>query len=133
MQANLSKLVELAGRVLLAVLFLIAGLSKIGGYAGTAGYMQSHGIPGALLPLVIATEVGGACLVVAGLWTRWAAVLLAGFTVLAALVFHTNFSDQVQQIMFMKNISIAGGFLLLVANGAGAWSLDAWRSTTRGR
>ena len=118
---------ELAGRVLLASLFLIAGVGKIGGYSGTQAYMHSQGVPGALLPLVIATEIGGAALIVAGLWTRWAALALAGFTLLAALLFHAGSSDQVQQIMFLKNVAIAGGFLLLVANGAGAWSLDARR------
>jgi len=118
---------ELAGRVLLAALFLIAGVGKISGYGATQAYMHSQGVPGALLPLVIATEIGGAALIVAGLWTRWAALALAGFTLLAALLFHAGSSDQVQQIMFLKNVAIAGGFLLLVANGAGAWSLDARR------
>ena len=127
MQTNLSNFTELAGRVLLAALFLIAGLGKIAGYAGTQAYMHAQGVPGALLPLVIATEVGGAALVAMGLWTRWVAFALAGFTLLAALLFHANAADQVQQIMFLKNVSIAGGFLLLVANGAGAWSLDARR------
>jgi putative oxidoreductase len=118
---------ELAGRVLLAALFLIAGLGKISGYSGTQAYMHSHGVPGALLPLVIATEIGGAALVVLGLWTRWVALVLAGFTLLAAILFHGGSSDQVQQIMFLKDVAIAGAFLLLVANGAGAWSLDARR------
>ncbi|SPE28549.1 putative quinol oxidase subunit [Burkholderiales bacterium] len=119
---------ELAGRVLLAVLFLIAGIGKISGYAATQGYMASQGVPGALLPLVIATELGGGALIVIGLWTRWVAVALAGFTLLAAILFHGNSSDQMQQIMFLKDVSIAGAFLLLVANGAGAWSVDARRA-----
>lgn len=131
MQANLSRPVELIGRILLAVLFLIAGLGKINGYADALAYMHSHGVPGALLPLVILTEIGGAALIVAGLWTRWAAIGLAGFTLLAAILFHAHASDQVQQIMFLKNLSIAGGFLLLAANGAGPWSVDARRSARR--
>jgi len=66
-------------------------------------------------------------LIIAGLWTRWTALALAGFTVLAAMIFHSNSADQIQQIMFMKNAAIAGGFLVLAANGAGAWSVDARR------
>lgn len=127
MQANLTNVAELAGRVLLVALFLIAGVSKVSGYSDTQAYMHSHGVPAALLPLVIATEIGGAALIVVGLWTRWAAIALAGFTLLAAIFFHANSSDQVQQIMFLKNVSIAGGFLLLAANGAGRFSVDGRR------
>ena len=122
---NVRKISELAGRVFLASLFLLSGLGKIGAYAGTAAYMSSLGVPGALLPVVIATEVLGAIAIIAGWQTRIAAFLLAGFTLLSALIFHTNFANQVEMIMFLKNVSIAGGFLLLVANGAGPWSLDA--------
>jgi len=115
---------ELAGRVLLALLFLVSGVGKIGAYAATAGYMEAVGVPGALLPLVIATEVLGGLAVIAGWQTRITALLLAGFTLLSALLFHNNFADQVQAIMFSKNVSIAGGFLLLAANGAGPLSID---------
>lgn len=115
---------ELAGRVLLAALFLISGLGKIGGYSGTAAYMASVGVPAALLPVVIATEVLGAAAIVLGWKTRIAAFLLAGFTLLSALIFHSHFADQIQTIMFLKNVSITGAFLLLVANGAGPLSLD---------
>jgi putative oxidoreductase len=115
---------ELAGRILLATLFLLSGLGKIGHYSATAAYMSSVGVPAALLPLVIATEVGGAISIIVGWKTRITAFLLAGFTALAALIFHTNFADQIQMVMFMKNVSIAGAFLLLVANGAGPLSLD---------
>lgn len=116
---------ELTGRALLALLFLLSGLGKLGAYSATAAYMSSQGVPGALLPLVIATEVLGATAIVVGWKTRLVAFLLAGFSVLAALAFHSNFADQTQLIMFFKNLSIAGGFLLLVANGAGALSLDS--------
>jgi len=81
-------------------------------------------VPGVLLPAVIATEVFGAIAIILGWRTRTTALLLAGYAVLTALIFHTNFADQVQMIMFLKNVSIAGGFLLLVANGAGPLSLD---------
>ena len=122
---NIAKNVsELAGRSLLSVLFLLSGLSKFGAYAGTAAYMASHGVPGALLPVVIATEVLGAIAIILGWQTRVAALLLAGYSLLAALIFHANFADQIEMVMFLKNVSIAGGFLLLVANGAGPLSLD---------
>jgi putative oxidoreductase len=123
---------SLVGRVLIAAIFLLSGFSKITGYDGTVAYMQSQGVPGALLPLVIATEVGGGLLIVLGLWTRVVAFGLAGFTLLAALLFHAQAGDQVQQIMFLKNVAIAGGFLFLLANGAGAWSLDARRASGAG-
>ena len=115
---------ELAGRSFLAVLFLLSGLGKVGAYGATAAYMSSVGVPGVLLPVVIATEVLGALAVILGWQTRITALLLAGYTLLTALVFHTNFADQIEMIMFLKNVSIAGGFLLLVANGAGSLSLD---------
>jgi putative oxidoreductase len=117
-------LAELAGRALLAALFLIAGIGKIGGYAATATYMASVGVPGALLPMVIATEVLGAAAIIVGWKTRLVAFLLAGFALLTAVIFHSNFANQVEMVMFLKNVSIAGGFLLLVANGAGPLSLD---------
>lgn len=120
--------VELAGRILLAAMFLLAGLNKITGYAGTVGYMESVGVPGALLPGVIALEVLGALAIIVGFQTRLVALALAGFTLAAALLFHANFADQIQMILFLKNVSIAGAFLLLAANGAGSLSLDARRS-----
>jgi len=115
---------ELAGRVLLSVLFLLSGLGKVGAYSATAAYMSSVGVPSVLLPVVIATEVLGATAIILGWQTRIAALLLAGYSLLTALVFHANFADQLEMIMFLKNVSIAGGLLLLVANGAGAPSLD---------
>jgi len=121
---TLPNFAELGGRVLLSSLFLISGIGKIGGYAGIAAYMTSVGVPAALLPLVIATEVLGAIAIILGWKTRIVAFLLAGFSVLSALIFHNDFADQIQMVMFLKNLSIAGGFLLLVANGAGPLSLD---------
>ena len=118
------KVFELCGRILLAAMFLISGLGKIASYAATVGYMASVGVPSALLPLVIATEIGGAICIILGWQTRITAFLLCGFALLTAFVFHRNFADQIQTVMFLKNVSIAGGFLLLVANGAGPLSLD---------
>jgi putative oxidoreductase len=119
-------LADLVGRILIASLFLIAGVGKLSGYAGTQGYMQSMGVPGALLPLVIALEIGGALAIIVGLRTRTVAALLAVFSIAAGVIFHAG-ADQMQQIMLLKNVAIAGGFLLLVARGAGEWSLDARR------
>ncbi len=116
---------ELLGRVLIAFIFVGAGWSKIGGYEATAGYMQSMGVPGGLLPLVIALELGGGLAIIFGFLTRLAALGLAVFSILSAVLFHANFGDQTQQILFLKNIAMAGGFLFLVANGAGRYSLDA--------
>lgn len=118
---------ELAGRLFLVAIFLISGLGKIGAYSATAAHMSSFGVPGALLPLVIGFEVIGALAIIAGWQTRIVAFLLTGFTLVAAAIFHSNFVDQVQVIHFLKNLSIAGGFMLLVANGAGALSVDARR------
>lgn len=123
---------ELAGRILLVVLFLLSGFGKIGAYAATADYMTSVGIPGAMLPLVIATEVLGSIAILLGWKTRVVAFLLAGFSLVTALAMHNNFADQTQMTSFLKNVSIAGGFLLLVANGAGPLSIDR-RASRRGQ
>jgi putative oxidoreductase len=125
-QGTAANLADLAGRVLLAAIFLISGLGKISGYAGTQGYMESMGVPGMLLPLVILLEVGGALAIIVGYRTRLAAAALAAFSLASGVLFHGG-ADQMQQIMLLKNVAIAGGFLLLVARGAGAWSLDARR------
>jgi len=116
---------DLLGRLLIALIFVAAGYSKIGGYAGTQAYMEAMNVPGALLPLVILVELGGGLAIVLGFMTRLAALGLATFCVLSAFLFHANMADQVQQILFMKNLAMAGGFLFLVGNGAGALSLDA--------
>jgi len=121
---TLQNLAELGGRVLLSGLFLLSGVGKLGAYSATAGYMASLGVPGALLPLVIATEVLGAAAIIVGWNTRIVAFLLAGFSLVSALLFHNDFANQIQMVMFLKNVSIAGGFLLLVAHGAGRLSLD---------
>ncbi|WP_416224146.1 DoxX family protein [Thiohalophilus sp.] len=87
------------------------------GYAGTQGYMESMGVPGMLLPLVILLEIGGALALIVGWKTRWAAWALA------AIIFHSNFADQMQSVLFMKNLAMAGGLLILAAHGPGVLSL----------
>jgi putative oxidoreductase len=124
-QSSPAAAVDLTGRVLLAAIFVISGLGKIGGYAGTQGFMESMGVPGWTLPLVIVLEVLGGLALIVGYRTRLAALALAVFTLVAAVLFHWQPGDQMQQILFLKNVSMAGGLLLLVARGAGDWSLDA--------
>jgi len=116
------------GRLFLATIFFMSGLNKLSGYAGTQGYMEAMGVPGSLLPLVIALEVIGGAAIILGFKTKFVALALAGFSVASAVLFHANLSDQMQMGMFMKNIAIAGGFLLLVAQGPGAYALDNRRA-----
>ena len=125
----------LAGRILLALMFVLAGFSKIAGFAGTVGYMQSKGIPAAevLAGLTILLEIGGGLALMFGFMTRWAALALAAFTLLASLIFHNFWAvpeaqRMVQNLMFMKNLSVIGGLLVLAAIGPGRWSVDARRS-----
>ncbi|MGB0784978.1 MAG: DoxX family protein [Alphaproteobacteria bacterium] len=112
------------GRVLIALIFLISGLNKMSNYANTAGWMDAMGVPGELLPIVIALEFFGGLAIIAGWQTKIVSFLLAGFCLLSAVIFHNNLGDQNEMFHFMKNISLAGGFLFLTANGAGKFSLD---------
>lgn len=125
MLQKLDPVFALGGRILLALIFVLSGINKITGYAGTVGYMEAFGVPGLLLPLVIVLEIGAGLLLVVGFQARWAALALAGFTLLAAVVFHSNFADQSQMIAFLKNLSIVGGLLFVARFGAGELSLDA--------
>lgn len=120
----LQSLAAPAGRILISLIFVISGLNKITNFTGTQGWMESMGVPGMLLPLVIAVEVLAGLAVILGWNTRLAAFLLAGFSLLSAVLFHANFGDQTQMIMFMKNLALAGGFLMIVSHGAGPWSID---------
>jgi putative oxidoreductase len=118
------------GRLFLAFLFIAAGAGKVTNPAGTIGYISSVGLP---LPelgyaIALAAELGGGLLILVGYQTRLVALGMALFTIATAVFFHNNFADQVQQIMFMKNFAIAGGFLVLSAHGAGALSIDARRA-----
>ena len=123
-----SSIAALIARIAMALLFLPAGIGKITGYAGTAGYMDSQGVPGILLPAVIAVEVLGGLALLVGFQTRFAAWALAAFTLLAAILFHRNFGDaqtgMVNQVMFFKNVAIVGGLIALAALGAGAYSVE---------
>lgn len=122
--------VVLVGRILLALIFIISGFSKLTGLAGTAGYFGSIGLPAPMIVaiLVTALELVGGIAILIGFLTRPFAYALAAFSVASAFVGHFNFADQMQSIMFMKNLSMAGGFLVLAAFGPGALSVDARRA-----
>ncbi len=131
MMNQLSNPLALIARILMAAMFVMAGFSKIGGFEGTVGYIASKGLPLAsvVAVLTIILEIAGGLAIMVGYKARIAAFLLGGFTLLAALIFH-NFwavpAEQafVQNMLFMKNISIAGGLFLLAALGSGSCSID---------
>ena len=123
----MNHLYALLGRIGLSLIFIASGWSKLAGYLATQQYMEATGVPGALLPLVIALEIGGGLAVLAGVFTRSAALSLAVFSLAAGFLFHADLADQNQFIHLMKNVALGGGFLMLAANGAGAFSVDAWR------
>ncbi|MDO8895817.1 DoxX family protein [Nitrosomonas sp.] len=126
----MEKISQFVARLFLGQIFLLSGIFKISGYEGTQGYMDAMGVPGMLLPLVILLEAGGGLAIIAGWQTKLVSIALAAFTVVAAVIFHNNFSDQMQMIMFMKNIAIAGGLILLAIHGAGGYSLDSRRNVS---
>jgi putative oxidoreductase len=118
---------NMAARILMSQIFIVSGWSKLTGYAGSQQYMASVGLPAALLPLVILTELGGGLLLLVGFKTRWVALALALFSLLTAAMVHFKPGDQMQMINFMKNLAMAGGLLLFVRVGAGVPSVDAAR------
>jgi putative oxidoreductase len=125
---------SLVGRLLLAALFLPAGIAKIGGFAGMVGYATSMGLPLPTLGIAVAlvVEIVGGIALIAGFGTRWAALVLALFTLVASFFFHAYWSapadaQMVTQLLFFKNIAVVGGLLVLAAFGAGGWSVDAKR------
>ncbi|MEZ5751640.1 MAG: DoxX family protein [Paracoccaceae bacterium] len=115
----------LVARILLALLFIAAGLGKLSNVDGFAGYMASGGVPAFLAWPVILLESLGGLAVLIGFQTRIAALALGGFSVLAGLLYHFDPADQMQMTNLMKNLGLGGGFLLLALQGAGAWSVDA--------
>ena len=117
--------VLLVARCLLAALFLWSGIGQIQGYDETAIYLARHGVIGSLLPVAVFIELAGAVLIIAGYRTRWVCLVLAGFCVVTALLFHSNFADRAQVFHFLKNAAIAGGLLALYVTGPGRLSFDA--------
>ena len=115
---------DVPARAAMAAIFILSGISKIGAFEATQAYMQAFGLPGALLSPTIAFEILAGLALLVGLGTRPAALLLAGFTIVTAVIFHRDFGDQVQQIMFLKNLAMAGGLLLLARTGSPSLSLE---------
>jgi putative oxidoreductase len=125
---NATPYLNVVSRFLMSLIYLVAGWRKITAYAGVQGFMRSLGLPPALLPLVILVELGGAVALLLGYQTRFAALMLAVFSVVAGTLVHFHPADQQSMIVFMDNLCMAGGLLLFVQYGGGALSLDAWRT-----
>ena len=118
------RIIEIFGRIFLSAVFLIAGVNKIFNYEGTTAYMESFGVPGYLLIPAIIIEILFPLLVIVGYKTKFSAIILALFAILLAVIFHTDFSNQMQLMSFLKNFAIAGGFLIIFVKGAGKYSID---------
>ena len=120
----MANIVDLIGRILISALFLLNGIFKISNYDGTIGWMESFGMPGILLIPAIILEIAGPVLIIIGYKTKLAAGLLSLFCIATAFIFHNDFANQMQLTSFLKNIALAGGFLILFVNGAKGFSLD---------
>ena len=120
----MTNILDLIGRIFISLVFLSSGFNKIGNYEGTIGWMESFGMPGIFLIPAIILEVGAPILIIIGYKVKISAALLSLFCIATAVIFHNDFSNQMQFISFMKNIALAGGFLFLVVNGAKEFSLD---------
>jgi putative oxidoreductase len=120
----MNQYLNVIGRILLALIFVLSGVGKMSNPAGTMQYMQAMGVSGALLWPTIAFEVLGGIAIVVGYQTRLVAFAFAGFCVVSAALFHRNLGDQMQLVMFLKNLAMAGGFLLLASTGATAYAVD---------
>ena len=132
---DLTKYAAPVGRILLAFMFIMSGLQKLGAPAGVAGYIESVGLPGLLVWPTIALEILGGIAIALGYHTRLAALALAGFTLLAGILFHLipsfgmeGYAAQGEMISFMKNLSITGAFLFIVSVGAGSYAMDNRRT-----
>ncbi|MEO8530354.1 MAG: DoxX family protein [Deltaproteobacteria bacterium] len=125
-QPNLQAWTLLLGRVLIALIFVLSGIGKVFDFAGTAGYIASVGLPLASVGVVVAivVELIGGLMLLAGYKTRLVALVVAAFTIVAAILFHNNLADQMQMIMFLKNLAIAGGLLFVAVFGPGRLSVD---------
>ena len=120
----MTNILDLVGRVFISLIFLLSGFSKIGNYEGTVGWMESLGMPGFFLIPAILLEIVAPIFIIVGYKVKISAALLSLFCIATAIIFHTDFTNQMEFISFMKNIGLAGGFLFLVVNGAKDFSLD---------
>ena len=117
-------IVEILGRLLLSAIFLINGIGKIFNYEGTIQYMENFDVPGYLIIPAITVEILFPILLILGYYTKFSALVLSLFTLVLAVIFHMDFSNQMQLMSFLKNIAIAGGFLIIFVYGPGKYSLD---------
>ena len=120
----MTNILDLFARILISTLFLINGIFKITNYDGTVGWMEGYGVPGILLIPAIIIEILGPILIILGYQTKITAAFLSLFCLVTAIIFHNEFSNQMQLTSFLKNIALAGGFLFLVINGSKKFSLD---------
>ena len=120
----MTNILDLTGRVFISLVFLLSGINKIGNYEGSVGWMETFGMPGIFLIPAIILEIVAPILIIIGYKVKIAAALLSVFCIVTALIFHTDFSNQMQFVSFMKNIALAGGFLFLVINGTKDFSLE---------
>ena len=116
--------IDVLGRIFLSTLFLIEGINKIFNYEGTIQYMENFGVSGYLAVPAIILEILFPLLLIIGYHAKIAALVMAIFTIVVAIIFHTNFDDHMQFITFFKDIAIAGGFIIILVNGSGRFSLD---------
>jgi putative oxidoreductase len=120
----MTNILDLIGRIFISLVFLLSGFNKIGNYEGTVGWMESFDMPGFFLIPAIILEIGAPILIIVGYKVKISAALLTLFCIVTAIIFHNDFSNQMQFVSFMKNIALAGGFLFLFVNGAKDFSLD---------
>ena len=127
----MSSLLDLIGRVFISVLFLLSAYSKILNYSETVNWMEGFGVPGFLLIPTIALEIILPLFIIIGYKTRFSSIILAFFSITTAIIFHSDFADQMQMISFLKNIGLAGGFILVAVNGPKNWAIESKKKYVR--
>ena len=125
-------IVEFFGRLFLSLLFLIEGLGKISIEQDVIMYMEDYGVPGILFLPALVLEILFPLILIAGYKTKWTASIMALFTFAVAIIFHTDFGESMQLMLFLKDIAIAGGFMIIIANGPGKISLDYYFKSKHG-
>ena len=127
----MTNLIDLIGRVLISLVFLLSGYNKILNYDGTISWMEGYGVPGFLLWPTIILEIILPILIIVGYKTKLSAILLASFCVATAIIFHLDFTNQMQVIALFKNFGLAGGFIFIAINGPKDWALDQKKKYVR--
>jgi putative oxidoreductase len=127
----MSNLLDFIGRIFISSLFLLSAYNKILNYSGTIDWMEGFGIPGFLLGPTIILEIILPLFIIIGYQTRLSSILLAIFSIATAVIFHSDFADQMQMIAFLKNIGLAGGFLFIAVNGPKDWAVERKKKYVR--